>query len=225
MAEQDQGRCHPGGEVILGEMAKAGSALGSTGGRSGAKEKTGGTQGSRAHLHGVRPQADPLPSPACWGPCYGLVGQTGVGSRWRGNMGAALGSDKGMTQGPEGLERCLQGAEVRVMLPQIFSTVMWPSLGDVAAVPGQHPGAVLLEQSWAGPRNRFGEHSGVPLPLCLSPCQLCLCPQAPGQPRSSSPRPCTRRSVTAQRGRSRRGLVTQVGVGTSAGPFPLTPKG
>ena len=68
----------------------------------------------------------------------------------------------------------------------------------------------------------LGAHSGVPLPLCLSPCQPCLCPQAPGGLRSSSPRPCMRRSVTARCGRSRQGLVAQVGVGPPCRPICRT---
>ena len=164
------------------------------------------------------PQPVPLPSPAHppagQGPCYRPVGQREGSSRWRGNMGAAPGSDKGgMTQGPEGHERCLQRDDVRVMLPQRISTAMWPLPGMWQPCLDSAVGLCCQSSAGLAQRRGLGEHSGVPLALCLSLCQPCLYPQAPGELRSSSPRPCTRRSVTAQRGRSRRGLVAQVGVG------------
>lgn len=53
------------GDVSRGEMAKAGSALGIGGGRSGAMEMLGGAWGRRVHFHGVRlpacPSAQPCP--------------------------------------------------------------------------------------------------------------------------------------------------------------------
>ena len=119
----------------------------------------------------------------------------------------------GMTQGPEGHERCLQRDDVRVMLPQRISTAMLPSPGMWQPCLDSAVGLCCWSSAGLAQGRGLGEHSGVPLALCLSLCQPCLYPQAPGELRSSSPRPCTRRSVTAQRGRSRQGLVTQVGVG------------
>ena len=56
-----------------------------------------GAVGSISMVSG--PQPVPLPSPAHppagQGPCYRPVGQREGSSRWRGNMGAAPGSDKG----------------------------------------------------------------------------------------------------------------------------------
>ena len=74
---------------------------------------------------------------------------------------------------------------------------------------GQHSRSVL---------SGLGEQSGVASPLCPSLGQLCLCLQVLRELGSLFLRPCTRRSVTAQRGRSRRGSAAQVGVGSSQGP-------
>lgn len=99
-------------------------------------------------------------------------------------------------------------------MPQIISMAIWPSLGLWQLFLDSVVGLCC----WSGPGLAHGtdliEHNGVLLLFCLSLCQLCLCLQALGELRNSSPRLCTRKLVTAQRGRSRQGLVAQVGVGS-----------
>ena len=164
------------------------------------------------------PQPVALPSPAHpmagQGPCCRPMGQIGSSSRWRGNMGAAPGSDKGnKTQGPAEHEQCLRKDDASVTMPQIISAATLPSLGMWQSCLESAVGLCCQSSPGLAQATGLGEHSGIPSPLCLSLGQLCLCPQAPGELRSSFPRPCTRRSVTAQCGRSRQGLVAQVGVG------------
>lgn len=115
------------------------------------------------------PQAVPLPSPAHHpagqGPCSRPVGQRGGSSRWRGDMGAAPGSDKGgRTQGPEGHERCLRKDDARVTLPQIISTATLPSLG--MCLDGT-VGLCCRSSPGLAKGTGLGEHSGVPSPAAF----------------------------------------------------------
>ena len=135
----------------------------------------------------------------------------GGGERWELLQAQQQGADTG-ARGAEqlSLRRECEG----VAAPDhIYGDI---ALTEAVAVTGQHSGSVLREQPWAGPG--LGEQSGVASPLCPSLGQLCFCLQVLRELGSLSLRPCTRRSVTAQRGRSRRGSAAQVGVGSSQGP-------
>lgn len=55
MGQGEKQQSRTGGNFSLGEMAKVGSAGGSAGEGSGAREKAGGAQNSSVPLHGVRP--------------------------------------------------------------------------------------------------------------------------------------------------------------------------